>query len=129
MKMSILCLLKSIVSIKYFVSNLHRKLIENGGVTEQKILMRFLSHNIPKRNKLAEKISQKNPDQVSDYRLLGASNSVLELCQLICPFPFYIYVVYSMYFYPHKIVFGTSWSKAKFKSTCNKISNIYKIIN
>ena len=58
-------------------------------------------------------------NQVSDYRLLGASNSVLELCQLICPFPFYIYVVYSMYFYPHKIVFGTSWSKAKFKSTCN----------
>jgi hypothetical protein len=41
-------------------------LIENGGVTEQKILMRFLSHNIPKWNKLAEKISQKN----TEYMLL-----------------------------------------------------------
>jgi hypothetical protein len=29
-------------------------------ISEQKILMRFLSHNIPKRNRLAEKISQKN---------------------------------------------------------------------
>jgi hypothetical protein len=28
-------------------------------ISEQKILMWFLSHNIPKRNKLAEKISQK----------------------------------------------------------------------
>ena len=28
-------------------------------ISKQKILMRFLSHNIPKRNKLAEKISQK----------------------------------------------------------------------
>jgi hypothetical protein len=31
-------------------------------ISEQKILMGFLSHNIPKRNKLAEKISQKNPE-------------------------------------------------------------------
>jgi hypothetical protein len=30
-------------------------------ISEQNILMRFLSHDIPKRNKLAEKISQKNP--------------------------------------------------------------------
>jgi hypothetical protein len=28
-------------------------------ISEQKILMRFLSHDIPKRNKLAEKISEK----------------------------------------------------------------------
>ena len=33
-------------------------------ISEQKILMWFLSHNIPKRNKLAEKISQKNPDYI-----------------------------------------------------------------
>jgi hypothetical protein len=31
-------------------------------ISEQKILMGFLSHNIPKQNKLAEKISQKNPE-------------------------------------------------------------------
>ena len=49
-----------------WTSLLTRKLIENGGVTEQKILMRFLSHNIPKWNKLAEKISQKN----TEYMLL-----------------------------------------------------------
>ena len=30
-------------------------------ISEQKILMRFLSDNIPKWNKQAEKISQKNP--------------------------------------------------------------------
>ena len=30
-------------------------------ISKQKILMWFLSHNIPKRNKLAEKISQKKP--------------------------------------------------------------------
>jgi hypothetical protein len=34
-------------------------------ISEQKILMWFLSHNIPKRNKLAEKISQKNPEYIS----------------------------------------------------------------
>ena len=33
-------------------------------ISEQKILIGFLSHNIPKRNKLAEKISQKNPDYI-----------------------------------------------------------------
>jgi hypothetical protein len=36
-------------------------------ISEQKILMWFLSHNIPKRNKLVEKISQKNPE----YMLKG----------------------------------------------------------
>ena len=36
----------------------HPKIISNQ-ISEQKILMWFLSHNIPKRNKLAEKISQK----------------------------------------------------------------------
>jgi hypothetical protein len=38
----------------------HPKIISTQ-ISEQKILMRFLSHNIPTRNKLAEKISQKNP--------------------------------------------------------------------
>ena len=37
----------------------HPKIISTQ-ICEQKILMWFLSHNIPKRNKLAEKISQKN---------------------------------------------------------------------
>ena len=36
----------------------HPKIISTQ-ISVQKILMRFLSHNIPKRNKLAEKISQK----------------------------------------------------------------------
>jgi hypothetical protein len=31
--------------------------------------MVFLSHNIPKRNKLAEKISQKNPKYMLNYSL------------------------------------------------------------
>jgi hypothetical protein len=31
-------------------------------ISEQTILMSFLSHNIPKWNKLAEKISLKNPE-------------------------------------------------------------------
>jgi hypothetical protein len=37
----------------------HPKIISTQ-ISEQKILMRFLFHNIPKQNKLAEKISQKN---------------------------------------------------------------------
>jgi hypothetical protein len=36
----------------------HPKIISTQ-ISEQKILMWFLSHNIPKRNKLADKISQK----------------------------------------------------------------------
>jgi hypothetical protein len=39
----------------------HPKIISTQ-ISEQKILMWSLSHNIPKRNKLAEKISQKNPE-------------------------------------------------------------------
>ena len=38
-------------------------------ISEQKILMWFLSHNIPKRDKPAEKISQKNPDYMLNYAL------------------------------------------------------------
>jgi hypothetical protein len=38
-------------------------------ISKQKILMWFLSHIIPKRNKLAKKISQKNPEY-----MLGASS-------------------------------------------------------
>ena len=41
----------------------HPKIISTQ-ISEQKIYMRFLSHNIPKWNKLAEKISQKNPEYV-----------------------------------------------------------------
>jgi hypothetical protein len=33
-------------------------------ISKQKILIWFSSHNIPKRNKLAEKNSQKNPEYV-----------------------------------------------------------------
>jgi hypothetical protein len=39
----------------------HPKIISTQ-ISEQMILMWFLSHNIPKRNKLAEKILQKNPE-------------------------------------------------------------------
>jgi hypothetical protein len=89
----------------------HPKIISTQ-ISEQKILMWFLSHNIPKRNKLAEKISQKNPEymlnyslpyttcscspfsinfrcqienQVSDYRLLGASSFISSPCKHINP--------------------------------------------
>ena len=46
----------------------HPKIISTQ-ISEQKILMLFLSHNIPKRNKLAEKISQKNPEYMLTYSL------------------------------------------------------------
>jgi hypothetical protein len=38
-------------------------------ISEQKILMWFLSRNISKQNKLAEKISQKNPEYMLNYSL------------------------------------------------------------
>ena len=41
----------------------HPKIISTQ-ISEQKILMWSLSHNIPKRNKQAEQISQKNPEYV-----------------------------------------------------------------
>jgi hypothetical protein len=41
----------------------HPKIISTQ-ISEQKILMSFLSHNIPKWNKLAEKISQKTPEYI-----------------------------------------------------------------
>jgi len=44
----------------------HLKIISTQ-ISEQKILMLFLSHNIPKWNKLAEKISQKNQEYMLNY--------------------------------------------------------------
>jgi hypothetical protein len=44
----------------------HPKIISTQ-ISEQKILMWFLSHNIPKWNKLAKKISQKNPEYMLNY--------------------------------------------------------------
>jgi hypothetical protein len=46
----------------------HPKIISTQ-ISEQKIWMWFLSHNIPKRNKLAEKISQENPEYMLNYSL------------------------------------------------------------
>jgi hypothetical protein len=46
----------------------HQKIILTQ-ISEQKILMWFLSYNIPKRNKLAEKISQKNAEYMLNYSL------------------------------------------------------------
>ena len=46
----------------------HPKIISTQ-ISEQKILMSILSHNIPKRNKLAEKISQNNPECMLNYLL------------------------------------------------------------
>jgi hypothetical protein len=46
----------------------HPKIISTQ-ISEQKILMWFLSHNIPKQNKLAEKISQKNQEYMLNYLL------------------------------------------------------------
>jgi hypothetical protein len=44
----------------------HPKIISTQ-ISEEKILMWFLSHNIPKLNKLAEKISQKNPEYMLNF--------------------------------------------------------------
>ena len=41
----------------------HQKIISTQ-ISEQQILILIFSHNIPKRNKLAEKISQKKPHNV-----------------------------------------------------------------
>ena len=49
-------------------------------ISEQKILMWFLSHNIPKRNKLAEKISQKNPEYILNYSLLHLKFEFIVIC-------------------------------------------------
>ena len=46
----------------------HPKIISTK-ISDQKILMLFLSHNITKWNKLAEKISQKNPEYMLNYSL------------------------------------------------------------
>ena len=46
----------------------HPKIISTK-ISEQKIFMWFLSHNIPKWNKLVEKISQKNPEYMLNYSL------------------------------------------------------------
>jgi hypothetical protein len=46
----------------------HPKIISTQ-ISEQKILMWSLSHNIPKWNKLDEKISQKNPEYMLNYSL------------------------------------------------------------
>ena len=46
----------------------HPKIISTQ-ISEQKILMWFLSHNIPKQNTLAEKNSQKNPEYMLNYSL------------------------------------------------------------
>ena len=46
----------------------HPKIISTQ-ISEQNILMWFLSHNIPKWNKSAEKISQKNPEYMLNYSL------------------------------------------------------------
>ena len=46
----------------------HPKIISTQ-ISEQKIFMWFLSHNITKRNKLADKISQKNPEYILNYSM------------------------------------------------------------
>jgi hypothetical protein len=46
-------------------------------ISEQKILMWFLSHNIPKRNILAENISQKNSEYMLNYSLPFSCSSNL----------------------------------------------------
>ena len=54
----------------------HPKIISTQ-ISEQKILMWFLSHNITKQNKLAEKISQKNPEYMLNYSLACSCSSNL----------------------------------------------------
>jgi hypothetical protein len=48
-------------------------------ISEQNILMWFLSHNIPKRNKLAEKISQKKPEYMLNDTVYIEWNSLYEM--------------------------------------------------
>jgi hypothetical protein len=51
----------------------HPKIISTQ-ISEQKILMWFLSHNIPTWNKLAEKISQKNPEYILKFEFILICN-------------------------------------------------------
>jgi hypothetical protein len=46
----------------------HPKIISTK-ISEQKMLMSFSSHNIPKWNTLAEKLSQKTPEYMLNYSL------------------------------------------------------------
>jgi hypothetical protein len=46
-------------------------------ISPQTILMWFLSHNVPKRNKLADKISQKNPEYMLNYSLSCSADKIL----------------------------------------------------
>ena len=57
----------------------HPKVISTQ-ISEQKILMWFLTHDIPKRNKLAEKISQKNPEYMLNYSLLQLQFEFILIC-------------------------------------------------
>jgi hypothetical protein len=54
----------------------HPKIISTQ-ISEQKILTWFLSHNIPKRNKLAEKRLHKNPEYMLNYSLTCSSKTYL----------------------------------------------------
>ena len=57
----------------------HPKIISTQ-ISEQKILIWFLPHNIPKRNKLAEQISQKNPEYILNYSLLQLKFEFIVIC-------------------------------------------------
>jgi hypothetical protein len=61
----------------------HPKIISTQ-ISEQKILMCFLSHNIPKRNKLAEKISQKNPEYMLNYSVYVFISWTLLQLVIVC---------------------------------------------
>jgi hypothetical protein len=62
----------------------HPKIISTQ-ISEQKILMQFLSHNIPKRNKLAEKISQKTPKLNQTWQGWSLGGSLSKLCPTDLP--------------------------------------------
>ena len=57
------------MGVLHIISKVGHPKIISTQISEQKILMWFLSHNIPKRNKLAENISQKNPEYMLNYSL------------------------------------------------------------
>jgi hypothetical protein len=57
----------------------HLKIISTQ-ISEQKILMWFLPHNNPKWDKLAEKISQKNPEYILNYSLLQLKFEFIVIC-------------------------------------------------
>ena len=71
------------MGVLHIILNVGHPKIISTQISEQKILMWFLSHNIPKRNKLVEKISQKNPEYMLNYSFPCSCNKNLSSFRFI----------------------------------------------